>query len=82
MCVHTMWDPSYGVNIPHAYVSMDQRNLKIALFSISTVDSSTGNGNDYGDYCVNNGGGRGPMVDHDIECGATADLRCTGGCLR
>ena len=52
------------------------------LFSISTAESSTGNGNDYGDYCVNNGGGRGPMRDNDIRCGGTADLRCTGGCLR
>ena len=51
------------------------------LFSIST-DSSFGIGNDYANYCVNNGGGRGQMRDNDIRCGGTADLRCTGGCIR
>ena len=79
MCVN--WDPSYGMNISLAWFK-GSKNLKIALFSISTVDSSTGNGNDYGNYCVNNGGGRGQMVDHDIPCGGTAQLRCTGGCIR
>ena len=79
MCVN--WDPSNGVKISLAWFK-GSKNLKIALFSISTVDSSTGNGNDYGDYCVNNGGGRGPMRDNDIHCGGTADLKCTGGCLR
>ena len=59
-----------------------KQHLIIVFFSISTSDSSTGDGNDYGDYCVNNGGGRGPMRDNDIHCGGTADLKCTGGCLR
>ena len=55
---------------------------EIALFSIST-DSSTGKSNDYGDYCVNGeGSGSNGPVANDIDCGGTADLKCTGGCLK
>ena len=79
MCVN--WDPSYGMNISLAWFK-GSKNLKIALFSIST-DSSTGKSNDYGDYCVNGegSGSNGPRVNV-IDCGGTADLKCTGGCLK
>ena len=60
------------------------RSIIFGIFSSIFTDSSSGKSNDYGDYCVNNGEGSGQMRNNDIniDCGGTADLRCTGGYLR